>query len=97
MGQAILTLGFEGLGAREAYIGTWADNAASLRVMDKLGYISNWQYLQPYGDTVRLDKRLRLPRERWLDTHRPPVRITGLEPCLALLGLPDGQVPTRPS
>lgn len=97
MGQAILTLGFEWLEAREAYIGAWADNAASLRVIDKLGYISNGQYYQPFGDTVRLDKRLRLPRERWLHTQRPPVRITGLEPCLPLLGLPDSHVPMRPS
>jgi RimJ/RimL family protein N-acetyltransferase len=90
MGQAILTLGFEGLTAREAYIGAWADNVASIRVMEKLGYLPNGQYYQPSGDTVRRDVRMRLPRERWLAMPRAPVQITGLGPCLELFGVTDG-------
>ncbi len=87
MGQAILALGFDGLGGREAYAGAWADNVASIRVMDKLGYVPNGQYVMPHGGIVRQDQRMRLTRERWLDTEHPSVRITGLEVCKPLLGI----------
>jgi RimJ/RimL family protein N-acetyltransferase len=79
MGRAILKLGFDGLGAREAYIGAWADNAASIRVMEKLGYIPNGQYYQLRGDEVQLDKRMRYPKENWDSTKHKDVLIEGLE------------------
>ena len=36
-GHAALKLGLDGLGGQEAYAGAWADNAVSIRVMEKLG------------------------------------------------------------
>ena len=46
MGAATLALGFDGLGAEDAYIRAWADNPALLRVMEKLGYVPNGEYIQ---------------------------------------------------
>ncbi len=41
---------------------------------------------------VTTTRRLRLTRDRWQATDRPPVTITGLTQCLPLFGLPgDGQ------
>ncbi len=96
MGHAILALGFDGLGALEAYAGAWADNVASIRVMEKLDYVPNGQYVMPHGGTARQDQRMRLTRESWLDTERPPVRITGLEACRPLLGISNDATTTEP-
>lgn len=89
MGRAILALGFDGLGGQEAYIGAWADNPASLRVMEKLGYVFNGEYIQPFDGTARRDRRMRLPRESWDAQPREDIAITGLAPCLELFGAPE--------
>jgi RimJ/RimL family protein N-acetyltransferase len=90
MGRAVLKLGFDGLGGQEAYVGAWSDNAASLRVMDKLGYRFNGQYLMRRGDACVRDRRMRLSREDWQSDRHADITIGGLPPCLELFGLPAG-------
>lgn len=90
MHDAILKLGFDGLGGREAYVGAWADNAASIRVMEKLGYIPNGQYYQLRGDDVQQDVRMRLPRAVWESKTHDAIMVEGLdERCLELFGARD--------
>lgn len=88
MGRAALALGFAGLGAEEAYIGAWADNPASLRVMEKLGYSPNGAYIQAFDGSPRRDQRMRLPRTVWESGERDGIEIAGLDPCLELFGVP---------
>ena len=87
LGRAVLKLGFDGLGGREAYIGAWADNRASRRMMEKLGYLPNGQYWQLRGGVGAQDWRMRLPRERWHSDEHADITIDGLAPCLELFGL----------
>ena len=87
MRRAVLHLAFAGLGADFAETAAWADNAASLAVTRKLGY-------EPNGDVVQLRKdmptrmpRFRMGRASWeARLAADDVVITGLEPCLPLLG-----------
>jgi len=90
LARAALKLGFDGLGGREAYIGAWADNRASLRIMEKLGYVTNGQYWQLRGGSGAQDRRMRLPRERWRSDEHAGITIAGLAPCLELFGLSNG-------
>jgi RimJ/RimL family protein N-acetyltransferase len=95
LGRAVLKLGFDG---QEAYIGAWSDNLASIRVMEKLGYVYNGQYLQLRdGECVR-DRRMRLPRESWRSEEHADIVIEGLASCLELFGLPPIETvdPSRP-
>lgn len=92
MGRAVLKMGFEGLGAREAYIGAWADNAASIRVMEKRGYVPNGRYWQLSEGKTRLDIRMRLPRENWDSDQNEDILIEELAPCLELFGIGDTPV-----
>jgi len=87
MGADALALGLDGLGAEEAYIRAWADNLASLRVMEKLGYVPNGEYIQAYEGAARRDRRMRLPREVWEAQAREPATIAGLGPCRDLFGV----------
>jgi RimJ/RimL family protein N-acetyltransferase len=65
MVTAALSLGFDGLCAREAYLGAWSDNTASLKIMEKFGFIPNGEYwMNRNGEAVK-DKRMRLPKENW--------------------------------
>lgn len=87
MRQAVLHLAFDALEAGAALSEAFTDNAASLRVSAKLGY-------RPDGvETVRRRgapatvQRLRLSREDWAASDRPPVEVTGLAACRQLFGL----------
>jgi RimJ/RimL family protein N-acetyltransferase len=86
MRTAALELAFRGLGAKMARSGAVDGNFASLRVSEKLGYRAIGRgTVAPRGvELQHTDVALR--REDW----RPPVavEIEGLEPCLALFGLP---------
>lgn len=63
--QGVLSLGFDGLEAREAYCGAWSDNVASLHIMEKLGFIPNGEYwMVKQGQAVK-DKRMKLSKENW--------------------------------
>lgn len=77
--QTVLSFGFDGLNAREAYAGAYSDNTASLKLMEKLGFIFNGEYwVARQGQAVK-DKRMRLPREQWKKPEN--VTIEGFESC----------------
>jgi RimJ/RimL family protein N-acetyltransferase len=86
MRAAVLHLAFVGLGAVEAYTSAFEDNAASLGVTRALGY-------RPSGSRVgaREGAAVRhldfvLPRSDWEHHRRDGITISGLDPCLPLLG-----------
>jgi RimJ/RimL family protein N-acetyltransferase len=84
MRAAVLHLAFEGLGAETATSGAMANNAASARVAEKLGYEEvGTAIVAPRGVPV-VERQFQLSRQRW----RPTVTVTidGLEPCLELFG-----------
>lgn len=63
--QAVLSFGFDRLDAQEAYAGAWSDNIASLRLMEKLGFVFNGEYWMARNGQAIKDKRMRLPKEQW--------------------------------
>lgn len=90
MRAAVLHLAFAGLGADQARSGAFADNAASLGVSRKLGYVEDGTARRVVRDRLVTERRLRLDRAGW-EAHRTvPVEIEGLEPCLPMLGLEIG-------
>jgi RimJ/RimL family protein N-acetyltransferase len=91
MRAAVLHLAFAGLNAQYATSGAFADNLASLGVSRKLGYAADGVDRQVSRGQPATTMRLRLDRPTWESTHTVPVAITGLEPCLPLLGLAGGQ------
>ena len=89
---AILSLAFDGLGAREVTTAAWADNSASNAVTRKLGYESNGEFVDDREGEATVLKRYRLDRTTWDargDELRQHVHIEGLGPVRAWLGL-DG-------
>jgi RimJ/RimL family protein N-acetyltransferase len=87
MRAAALHLAFEGLGAERAESDAFEDNAASIGVSRALGYRpTGEQWALRQGERARL-LRFALTRERWEKRRRDDVLISGLEPCLPLLGL----------
>lgn len=89
MRAAVLHLAFAGLGAHYATSGAFTDNPASRGVSRKLGYIDDGIERQVRRGQAATLQRLRLDRETWEKTRTVPVDITGLEPCLAMLGVGD--------
>jgi RimJ/RimL family protein N-acetyltransferase len=87
MREAVLALGFGGLGAEAAVSGAFDFNAASLRVSEKLGYelVGETTYA-PRGEAQR-ELVMRLSRAEWERRTHPAVEIAGLEPCLPLFGI----------
>ena len=93
MRQAVLSLAFDHLGAKVAESAAMVTNPPSKRVSLALGYESNgWTTLAPRGEAVDTE-RFRLTLEGWRARPRPPVEVTGLEPCLELFGVPSGGWP----
>jgi RimJ/RimL family protein N-acetyltransferase len=83
----VLELAFAHLGAVRAVSEAWEDNVASLAVSWRLGYAENGVDLNRRdGGTGRM-QRIRLDARDWLCPF--PVTVTGLEPCLPLLGLTE--------
>ncbi|QVQ52798.1 GNAT family N-acetyltransferase [Spiractinospora alimapuensis] len=91
MRAAVLHLAFAGLGAEYAQSEAFDDNPASLRVSVKLGYEPDGQELRVVRGVKRKGQRFRLTRAAW-ERHRGiEVEMTGVEPCLPLLGArPEG-------
>lgn len=92
MRSAILYLAFEGLGALRAESDAFDDNAASQGVSRSLGYEANGSLLAPRPTGSALMSRFLLTREAWRSSatsRRTDIIITGLNPCLPVLGL-DG-------
>jgi RimJ/RimL family protein N-acetyltransferase len=87
MREAVLALGFTGLGAAAAISGAFDFNKASLRVSEKLGYEpAKETTFAPRGEPQR-ELVVRLPRAEWERRSHPPVEIGGLDPCLHLFGV----------
>jgi RimJ/RimL family protein N-acetyltransferase len=87
MRAAVLELAFRGLGAQHAISEAYADNSASLGVSRALGYQANGFGIEKRDDgsgPVRME-HLVLAAADWRAPW--PVEVTGLEPCLPLLGL----------
>lgn len=85
---AVLTLAFDHMGARAAATAAFADNVASQRVTEKVGYLPNGEsLLERRGRPDRM-LHYRLTTERWAEV-RPelPVSVEGFEGCRELLGV----------
>ncbi len=86
MRAAVLHLAFSGLDAIRAESGAWHDNAASLAVSRRLGYVENGDEWLLRGDEPDREIRLVLTRERWAQRRRHDIELVGLEPCLPFFG-----------
>jgi RimJ/RimL family protein N-acetyltransferase len=88
MREAVLALAFGPLDAARAVTSAWQDNHASLGVSKALGYVDNGERLHRRGDGADVMVHLRLTREAWqARTDRPPVDISGFDPCRPFFGL----------
>lgn len=86
MRSAVLHLAFDGLGAVEAYSGAWADNAPSLAVSARLGYVPNGEQLLLRRGQPARQIGLRLTRAIWEHHRRDDIEIEGLEACREMFG-----------
>lgn len=89
MRAAVLHLAFEGLGARCVTSAAMADNPASRRVSDKLGYRFDGVDVAAVRGSARTLHRLRLSRADWEARRGVPVEVRGLERCRDLFGAGD--------
>ncbi len=87
MREAILHLAFDGLGALRARSEAFTDNFPSLAVSRALGYEPDGTTWALRGGEAAPMTRFLLTHEAWLARRRSDIRVTGLEPCLPLLGL----------
>ena len=90
MRTALLALAFDHLGAQVMRSAAFLDNPGSTGVSARLGYeLDGTKTSAPRGVPVT-SQQFRLTRERWSAT-RPAlaedITVSGLAPCLALLGL----------
>ena len=86
MRAAVLSLAFDGLGARFAESGAFLDNLPSSGVSRALGYAENGRgSLAPQG-VARETQRFRMTMDDWRSRPRPPVEIDGLDACRELFG-----------
>lgn len=97
MRAAVLELAFHGLGALIAASHVLDGVEASARVSERLGYVEAGERRIEVRGEPRLDRELRLTRDRWIDRERISVRISGLEACRPLFGLDGPPDPSRPS
>ncbi len=97
MRAAVLELAFHGLGAGAALSSVLDGAEASMRVCRKLGYVEDGERWVEVRGERRLDRQMRLARDRWIDQERISVRISGLEPCIPLFGLDHPPGPWVPS
>lgn len=81
MRAALLELAFAGLGAEEALSEARTDNAASLGVSRRLGYVENGIKRSRFGDEVAIGVDLRLTKEAWVEHRMPDLSIDGLDSC----------------
>ncbi len=88
MRRAVLTFGFDHLGAELANTAAIEGNPASVAVTRRIGYEPNgWATVSPRGTPVRED-RFVLTRRRWEESGaRLRIGVEGLEPCRSLLGV----------
>jgi RimJ/RimL family protein N-acetyltransferase len=87
MRAAVLALAFDGLGAEFATSSAFADNAASLAISRRLGYVTDGAERRLIRGRPAEIRRLRLDRAAWAANRETTVTISGLEPCLPFFGL----------
>ena len=87
MRAAVLSLAFDGLHAEYAVSTAHCDNAASLGVSRKLGYVKDGIERLAVRERPVTAQRLRLNRASWQAHRSLPVKTSGLEPCLPWFGL----------
>ncbi|MFD8596643.1 GNAT family N-acetyltransferase [Kitasatospora sp. NPDC059646] len=85
---AMLHLAFAGLGTESAISASFADNAASIAVSRKLGYLPDGVERDNRHGEFALTRRFRLDRADWEPTRRADIGLAGLAPCAELFGLP---------
>ena len=86
MRAAVLALAFAGLGATYAETEAFEDNPSSIGVTNAMGYRPNgFDVKAPRGEAAVL-KQFILDRADWETNRTIDVEITGLDPCLELLG-----------
>ena len=92
---AVLELALGHLGAIEALTEYTEGNVASERVSRRLGYVPNGQRAAHRNDAGRVTEfQLRLDRSAWESrARRDRITVTGLGPCLPMLGLPGSGDP----
>jgi RimJ/RimL family protein N-acetyltransferase len=87
MRAGMLELAFTGLDARWAVSGSMPDNAPSLAVSRRLGYVDDgFDVVESGGlagaeDAPRMVQRLRLTREAWREHRTIEAEIHGLDAC----------------
>jgi RimJ/RimL family protein N-acetyltransferase len=87
MRQAVVALAFDHLGARAARTSAFADNSASRRVSDRLGYTPDGIERHVRRGRPALLLRSRLTPDGWRRPAWTP-EVEGLDPCRDLLGSP---------
>ena len=87
MRAAVLGLAFDHLGAEAAVSSARADNGPSLGVSRHLGYRDNGVSLNASGAGLVELRHMRLTATEWRASEARHVRVSGLSPCLAWLGL----------
>jgi RimJ/RimL family protein N-acetyltransferase len=87
MRAAVLAFAFDHLGAATARSSAFTDNAASLGVSRRLGYVEDGSTVHSRRGAPATQTRLVLSREAFA-AHRPRwrLRVTGAAGCLPLLG-----------
>ncbi|MFB6815036.1 GNAT family N-acetyltransferase [Streptomyces sp. NPDC056347] len=86
MRAAILHFAFAGLGARSAVTAAMTDNARSLGVSRRLGYLPDGLAVAAVrGEPVTV-QRLRIDRARWEECRSIEVTVEGLDDCRAEFG-----------
>jgi RimJ/RimL family protein N-acetyltransferase len=90
MRLAMLHLLFDGLHAQEATTAAFADNAASLAVTRKLGYLASGRRRLAREGAVADSLGFAMSRDQWLARPaalRPTVTVTGADAVAELLGV----------
>jgi RimJ/RimL family protein N-acetyltransferase len=87
MRSAILHLAFDGLGAREAESDAFADNHASNKVSQALGYVPNGTTWDSRRGEVAPIQRWLLTREAWEQVRRDDIELVGVKECRPVLGI----------
>lgn len=87
MRQAALHLIFTGFGAQQAITRAWHDNAASLAVTGSLPYARTGDGLELRRDRQDLMLTFAMSREQWKTIRRTDIRLMGVAPVAAQLGL----------
>jgi RimJ/RimL family protein N-acetyltransferase len=86
MRAAVLQLSFAGLGATYARTDAREDNAGSIAVSRKLGYVDDGVSISVEDHRPVAHRRFRLDRDTWEGRPHSPVEIHGLRLCIAMFG-----------